>query len=511
MTRFGKTTAPGAATTADDAGERPSLALVIAWSVSQPHRAGEVAFFPAGERLVVGRGEGNAEGFAHFVRQRPGEVPAVDPREALLDGASLSRRQLVVRSTGEALEVERTGGCRTYFNGNEATCGVLHPGDTVMLRNEVVLLCVSRPRELPALPLLRELHAFGGPDRDGIVGESPAAWRLRDELARAARGRSHVLLLGDSGTGKEMAAKVVHERSSRAGRPWISRNAPTLSPALIASELFGNPAHYPNHGAPARRGLVGTADGGTLFLDEIGDLSLDAQAQLLRVMDAGEYQAVGEAAVRRTDVRFVGATNKDESHFRADFLARFLVRVRLPPLRERREDIALLARDYLLRHARVSADSELRERLLRPGTGGRLEPKLGVRLVDELVRLPLPLNARELQGLLLQAVSALQAAGASEGEELRMPATTTTAIASAAQAGRMPRAPSGDAGPSGVPSKEDVLACLEREEWNVARAARRLGMERTALYRLMKSYGIDREPREAAPGDPVTPKSRRTF
>jgi DNA-binding NtrC family response regulator len=486
MTTFGKTTAPGAASTADDAGERPSLALVLAWSASQPHRAGEVAFFRAGERLFVGRGDGEVERFAHFVRQRPGEVAAVDPREALLGGPSLSRRQLDVRSTGEALEVERIGACRTYFNGREATRGVLHPGDTVMLRNEVVLLCVSRPRELPAPPPGRELHAFGEPDADGIVGESPAAWLLRDQLARAARGESHVLLQGDSGTGKEMAASVLHDRSSRAGGPFVSRNASAFSPALIASELFGNPANYPNHGMPARKGLLGTAHRGTFFLDEIGDCPLDAQAQLLRVMDAGEYQSVGEAAARRVDVRFVGATNREDSVFRADFLARFLVRVRLPPLRERREDIPLLARHLLLRH--VGESAELRERFLRPGTGGRPEPRFSGRLVDELVRRPLPLNARELHALLLQAVEA------SDGDELRWPAAAATATA--APAARAPGPPSRDAGPPGVPSRQDVLACLEREEGKVARAARRLGMDRTALYRLMKSYGIDREPRE---------------
>ena len=485
MTTFGQTTAPGADTTARSAGDASSLALVIVGSASQPHRVGEVAFFPLGVRLFVGRGDAEVDKFAHFVPQRPGEVPAVDLRQDVLGGATLSRRQLAVLNTGDALEVERVGGCRTYFNGQERPNAILRAGDTVMFRNEAVLLCVSRPRALPALSPARELHAFGEPDADGIVGESPAVWRMREELARAARGQSHVLIQGDSGTGKEMAAAVIHEMSSRAGEPFVSRNASAFTSSLIASELFGNPPNYPNPGMPARKGLLGTADRGTLFLDEIGDCPLDVQAQLLRVMDQGEYQAVGEAVARRVDVRFVGATNRDESLFRPDFLARFLARVRLPPLRERREDIPLLARHFLLRH--IGQSPELRERFCREGLGGRLEPNVSARLIDELVRRPLPLNARELHALLLQAVDT------SPGDELQLPtstATTTTPPEPPASPAARPGRDS--ARPPGAPSREDIMACLEREDGKVARAARRLGVDRTALYRLMKSYGIDR-------------------
>ena len=458
------------------------------YSAAQPHRVGEVAFFPLGARLFVGRGDADVEKFAHFLPQRPGEVPAVDLGQDFLGGATLSRRQLAVASTGDTLEVEQVGGCRTYFNGQERPNAVLRPGDTVMLRNEVVLLCVSRPRALPALSPVRALHAFGEPDAGGIVGESPAAWRLREDLGRAARGPSHVLIQGESGTGKELAAAVIHAMSRRASGPWVSRNASVFTSSLSASELFGNPPNYPNSGMPARKGLLGTADRGTFFLDEIGDCPLDVQAQLLRVMDQGEYQAVGEAVARRVDVRFVGATNRDESLFRPDFLARFLARVRLPPLRERREDIALLARHFLLRH--LGASRELGERFCRKGIGGRLEPNVSARLIDELVRRPLPTNARELDGSLLEAVDT------SQGDELQLPTSKATtglppepAAAGAAQSVR-------DSARPGVPSREDIVACLEREDGKVARVARRLDVDRTALYRLMKGYGIDRESRE---------------
>jgi transcriptional regulator with AAA-type ATPase domain len=450
---YGKTTAPGAATTAEDAGERPSYALIIASSASQPHRVGEIAFFPLGKRLYVGRGPAQADELAYFGPQQPGEVLAVDPLQGILEGATVSRRQLEVCSTGEGLEVEKVGQCRTYINGQEvqkATKATLRPGDTVMFRNEVVLLCVLRPRMLPALPAGFALHAFGEPDADGIVGESPAAWRMRAELARVAAGSSHVLIRGESGTGKELAAAVIHHRSNRARGPLVSRNAAVFTSTLIASELFGSPANYPNPGMPARKGLLGTADGGTFFLDEIGDCPLEVQAQLLRVMDQGEYQAVGEATVRHVDVRFVGATNRDESLFREDFLAR----VHLPPLRERREDIPLLARHFLLQQSP--------------------ERNVDARRMDALLRHPLPANVRDLHKL-------LQAVEASPGDAQPSPAPPARRAARAAQ---------GSAA-QGTPSREDILAEMEREEWKVARVARRFGMERTALYRLMKSYGIE--------------------
>jgi DNA-binding NtrC family response regulator len=252
---------------------------------------------------------------------------------------------------------------------------------------------------------------------------------------------------------------------------------------------------------PARKGLIGTAHGGTFFLDEIGDCPLDAQAQLLRVMDAGEYQGVGDATVRRVDLRFLGATNRDVSSFRPDFLARFPVCIRLAPLRERREDILLLARHLLLQYTLrdPKKSSELQKRLFRPGIGGRLEPRFSVRFADELLRHPLPLNARELYAIVTAS------AGESKGENLEWPASVpraaaataamaTAASAAGAQSSRGPRAASRTAGADGVPSREDVLACLEREDWNVARAARRLGIHRNALIRLMEKYGIERKP-----------------
>jgi DNA-binding NtrC family response regulator len=173
------------------------------------------------------------------------------------------------------------------------------------------------------------------------------------------------------------------------------------------------------------------------------------------------------------------------SFFRSDFLARFPVRVRLPPLRERREDIALLARHFVLRMAEKSP--EVRERFCRQGAEGRRYAKLSGRLIDALVRHPLPGNARDLEALLLEAV------GASEGDELRLSAAALSATPSTTPpAPRPAKTAPGSAPPSGTPSREDIVELLRREDGNVARVARRLGIERTKLYRLMEEYGIKR-------------------
>ena len=333
-------------------------------------------------------------------------------------------------------------------------------------------------------------------DEFGIAGESEAANRLRAQVESAAKGNDPVLIDGESGTGKELVAAAIHRRSSRGNVPWVPRNSAIFTSTLVQSELFGNPAGYPNPGTPARPGLLGEAHRRTLFLDEIGECPRDVQAQLLRFMEVGEYQLQGEAVARRVDVRFLGATNKDDSVFRADFLARFKKRVRLLPLRERREDIALILRHLLV--LRAQGDAELQKRFFRRGIDGRLEPRVSDTLVDELVRHPLPTNVRQLELLLNEAIEWSENG---EGNELRLPKRGFNGATAPAvkPAGRGANGVQGDAAPAGSMGREELVAWLEKEEGNVARVARRTGMKRTALYRLMERFGIKRE-RESGDG-----------
>jgi len=487
-----QTTAAAAADTAADPAQRhPALAFVILWSASQPHRVGEVAFIPAFEERFVGRGDDAIDKFARFARQRPGEAPATDPRAGLLTGDSMSRRQAAVRAGATSIEIERVGRSAMLVNGVECPRAVLKPGDTVMFKGELLLLCTWRPTMLPAACGPCEGHVYGEADSAGIVGESGVVWTLRAEVARAAMSDDHVLVLGESGTGKELVAGALHRWSKRANGPFIPFNAADLSPSLIAAELNGHPANYPNPGMPARKGLLGDSDHGTLFIDEIGDLPLDAQAALLRALDSGQYRPVGETKPRKVDSRFVGATNKGGSVFRADFPARFPVRIYLPPLRERREDVPLLIRQWLLQRAQKFPALE---RFIRTGPSGRPEPQVSARLVDYLVRQPLPLNVRELHGVLLKAVDV----DVSPRDVVRLPTFDPTHVPPSPRPSGEEEAKSnvdeeeeanGYMRP-GSPSKAELVACLDRERGNVSRVGRALGLHRNAVYRLMESYGI---------------------
>ncbi len=475
------TTIPRGATV-DSRHEVPSWAFVLLWSLEEPHRIGEVAFLPAFERAFIGRGDDEIEKFATFVRQRPGEPLPASSRAGCLAGDGISRRQLRVRATAAGVEMERVGRTTTFVNGEETTHAILKEGHTVLLQKGALLLCVRRHKTLPGP---RAKHVFGGPDEFGIVGEGPAAWELRVQVAKSAATDDDVLIRGESGTGKELVANAIHRGSKRAKGPFVDRNAANFTPSLADSELFGNPANYPNPGMPARKGLFGTADHGTLFLDEIGDCPEEVQVRLLRVLDAGRYQPVGEAISRTVDVRLIGATNKDDTPFRVDFRARLRDLVPVPSLRERREDIPLLIRHSLLQRAHKS--QEFASRWCRQAPSGTLEPKLSGRLVDYLVRQPLPGNVREIEAFVVMALKESE----DTDDALRLPRSISTSNTTPPPEPLEEEEEMRDRGPD--PTKEELLAALECEGWNKVRAAKRLRRHRNVIYRLMREYGIKRD------------------
>jgi two-component system nitrogen regulation response regulator GlnG/two-component system response regulator HydG len=274
-----------------------------------------------------------------------------------------------------------------------------------------------------------------------MVGESPVAWRIREQVAFAAKASAHVLLLGESGTGKELAARAVHALSPREDGPFVARNAATLPAGLIDAELFGNAKNYPNPGMAERAGLIGQANKGTLFLDEIGELPAELQAHLLRVLDTdGEYQRLGESQTRRSELRLVGATNRAPEHLQHDVLARFAVRVELPPLLARREDIPLFIRHVLLRAARKSP--EVAGRFVTKTAGGAPQPQVDPALVEYFLRAPLQANARDIEAILWRAMSE------SAGDVVRLPQGLVTNEAS--PRGRLSRP--GSSGITQIPS-----------------------------------------------------------
>jgi DNA-binding NtrC family response regulator len=243
---------------------------------------------------------------------------------------------------------------------------------------------------------------------------------------------------------------------------------------------------------PERPGLIGQADGGTLFLDEIAELPQEQQAHLLRVLDAGEYQRLGDAAVRRSSFRLLGATNRDPSVLKHDLRARFTCVVQLTPLAARREDIPLLARHLVLGAVRRSPDVAGRF-VARAGSGGEVV-RFSPRFIEAALRQPLTANTRDLDGALWRAMSE------STGDEIESPSDWRVESVLSRPSAQPELRPQSGSSPEEVraprpvipePSPEDIRGALAAMGGSVGKAARVLGLSsRFTLYRLMKKHGI---------------------
>ena len=224
--------------------------------------------------------------------------------------------------------------------------------------------------------------------RFGLIGESAAMKGVFDLVARVAPHDVPVLIQGETGTGKELVARALHASSRRAGKTFLAENCAAVPANLLESELFGHKKGSFTHAIADRDGHFVTADGGTLFLDEIGDMPLEMQAKLLRVLESGEVRPVGSNQTIRVDVRIVAATHRDldemvrERRFREDLYYRLnVVRIPLPPLREREGDVALLVRHFLDRFrgkdAPIAPEAERAlERYPWPGNVRQLENEI---------------------------------------------------------------------------------------------------------------------------------------
>jgi DNA-binding NtrC family response regulator len=328
---------------------------------------------------------------------------------------------------------------------------------------------------------------------DEMLGESPAMARLREEIGKVAPTQGRVLILGESGTGKELIAHEIHRQSKRAAGPFVKVNCAAIPSELIESELFGHEKGSFSGAAARRRGQFEVAHGGTLFLDEIGDMSLSAQAKVLRALQTGEVTRVGSEKAFTVDVRVIAATNKEleaevrEGTFREDLFFRLaVVPIRAPALRERLEDVPLLAERFL--------QLACRENGLRPKPVDPAVPR-------RLAQYRWPGNVRELRNLCERLVIM-------SGErvtEADVPAEIGPRAAGAA-------APGGPAdlsryGEVGLRELRDlverdyILQKLEEHDWNITQAAQALGVERTNLHKKIKQHGLSRAARGAAEPD----------
>ncbi|HYH44611.1 MAG TPA: sigma-54 dependent transcriptional regulator [Thermoanaerobaculia bacterium] len=468
----------------------PGLTVLYHPDVS---RVGERVLLPG---LASGRQEGLARAEPAF--SRPGRNllrPLGDPY--------LSRRPVVL-AAGSA-----PGGVRLSCGGTNTTVEVdgvpvadereiaaeeMRRGAVLLLAGRVVLL----------LSWLDPLGAGDQPDF-GLVGESLPMAELRREIRRVASLEVPVLLRGETGSGKELVARALHDGGPRARRPFLAVNMGAVPPTLAAAELFGA-ARGAYTGADRRRmGFFSRAQGGTLFLDEIGETPPEVQPLLLRALESGEIQPVGEEETYQVDVRVVAATDSDleaavaANRFRAPLLHRLAAyEILLPPLRARREDFGRLM-IHLLRQELATMGAS--ERLELPVPEAR--PWLPAPLVARLALHSWPGNVRQLRN----AVRQLAVAGHDTAEVTLSEARLERLLAGASEAKEAPpreaREPDTASHPAPLPrsrksyrraeevSEDELLAALQANRWRLKPTAAQLGIARTSLYdRIEKSPRI---------------------
>jgi len=314
---------------------------------------------------------------------------------------------------------------------------------------------------------------------EDIIGRSDSLRAALDQVKIVAPTNSTVLILGETGTGKELVARAIHNRSSRRNRPFVRVNCAAIPSGLLESELFGH-ERGAFTGAIARKiGRFELAHGGTIFLDEIGDIPLELQPKLLRVLQEQEFERLGSTQTTRVDVRVVAATSRDlpqmaaKREFRSDLYYRLNVfPVRLPALRERREDIALLVRHFVDVYAK-----RMNKRVER----------VPQEAMHDFLNYPWPGNVRELQNFIERSVIL------SPGKVLQPPLGELQQPADRLDAG-------GQNGEAKIRTLKDaeheqILQALAEANWVIGGpqgAAARLGLQRTTLFYKMKRLGISR-------------------
>jgi two-component system nitrogen regulation response regulator NtrX len=350
------------------------------------------------------------------------------------------------------------------------------------LSPEGVLLALSSAMELrQAKREARALRADRGLNGD-MVGDDPSMGRLRELIGRVAATDARVLISGESGTGKELVATAIHLKSARRDRPFVRVNCAAIPRDLVESEMFGHERGAFTGAAERRIGRFELAHTGTLFLDEVGDLGPEAQAKLLRAIEAKEIERLGGGRPLRVDVRIIAATNKDlpravaEGAFREDLLFRLnVIPVVLPPLRERPDDIPALVRHFTVLH---------RARTGHPA------PSWTPDAVALLARYRWPGNVRELANI-VERLAILHAGCAIDAAAVR-------AVLPIARDTPPEAAPFPDAAALDRPLSETldeyeralITRALSTAGGNVAEAARRLKTDRPNLYRRMRRLGI---------------------
>ena len=439
-------------------------------SGSETRRIPEAGGFAlAGETSVLRVVLEDKSGEKHEASRETYSLGSHPSNDLVLSTDTVSRFHCELRMDGTHVRVVDLGSRNgTFVDGVRVETGFLEPGSTLRLGEATLRVGMA------GSPLALDLHPQEslGP----MVGRSVAIRRVFSALSKCSRSDVTVLLLGESGTGKELAAEAVHLGSPRSEEAFVVVDCGAIPANLLESELFGYVKGAFTGANESRAGVFEEAQGGTIFLDEIGELPLDLQPKLLRVLERGTIKRVGGAKQVELDVRIVAATNRNlrqevnDGSFRADLYYRLaVVTIELPPLRRRLEDVPLIVETLL---SKMSLDPAVRTKLMDPV------------YLEQLKRYPWPGNVRELRNTLARAAVF---------EDPMLPEGPSTE----------PAEPVADWIPSVGLSYADARAqALERFEqrWlralvdhhdgKVATAARVAGMARGYLHRLLRRHGI---------------------
>ena len=388
--------------------------------------------------------------------------------DVVLDAPGVSRYHLELRAEPDRVVVRDVGSKNgTFFDGARVTEVRVGAGATVRVGGPGGLALgievVARPQLAPSAR-----DAFGP-----LIGEAPAMRQVFAILERTAASDVTLLVTGETGTGKELVARAVHEASPRRGGPYVVVDCGAIPENLIESELFGHVPGAFTDARDTRKGAFELADGGTLFLDEIGELPLDLQPKLLRAVESRTIQRLGEGQRRKVSVRLVAATHRDltaevqAGRFRQDLYFRLaVVNVQLPPLRERGQDVLRLA-EHLL--TELGAADAL-----------RFEGEVA----HALMTYAWPGNVRELRNAIERALHL--------GAEHALPMGDAEPPPSAMMAGEAPDLPFKEAKAQIVSAFERayVERLIERHGGNISAASRDAGIDRNYLYRLLEKHGL---------------------
>ncbi|MBL9088928.1 MAG: sigma-54-dependent Fis family transcriptional regulator [Planctomycetia bacterium] len=353
------------------------------------------------------------------------------------------------------------------------------------LDREVVLLKVRKARDVQRLSRENATLRHRLSDTAGrMLGESPAMRTLRDVIAKVAPTPARVLIQGENGSGKELVARLVHEMSPRAQGPFVAVNCGAIPRELIESTLFGHEKGAFTGAVDRQKGKFEQADGGTLFLDEVGDMPLEAQTKVLRVLEDQFLTRVGGGGVQiKVDVRVVTATNKDlrkaveDGQFREDLYYRLaVVPVDVPPLRDRRSDVPLLAKAFLAEASKAHGRSPA--------------PVFTDAALALLAQQPWPGNVRQLKNVAERALILLDGDTFDAPEIQGLLGPTPPGVKPSPQGVDLFSACATFDEFKDLSEKLFLQHKLQENEWNVKRTAEALGMQRSHLYKKIERYGL---------------------